>query len=279
MNKKIITALIAAGLLSTSLISCTTEKNPSGNDVTANPGTDSESSSTLAASEAHYNLVTRDNPYTVYNQDKTTTYISNNIKSASFVAYDRSNSPAAKKMNERLDEAYSRNETSSTEMTDILDNLFADTEADIDAFIFPWTLETDYELVRNDGKAISVIEHIDHYTGGANHALSTFTYNFDPATGEQISQVFYDESLGKEEYDKADDVLYKKLMAKYPDSEISYTYISSSFVDTASDSWYFTEDGIKVIFNVYDIAPAAAGTFELDIPKEELPDFAQKYFN
>ena len=158
----------------------------------------------------------------------------------------------------------------------MLDSVFSDPEADFEKLAFPWVLETSYELIKNDGKAISLAENVHYFAGGTQPSDTTFVYNFDPETGKQISQVYYDG--GDEERDAADDKLYNMLKDKYGEDVITYDYIPSSFTETLTDCWYFTDNGIKINVNAGIIAPYAAGNFELELSKEELAPSAQKYF-
>ena len=50
-------------------------------------------------------------------------------------------------------------------------------------------------------------------------------------------------------------------------------------IDEALDSWYFTETGVKLIYNPGSIAPIESGSFELELAKQELPESAHEYFN
>lgn len=275
MNKKIITLLLAATLTLT-FAGCTPKENSETPNNQGNQTQEStqngETASGLDADAEHYRLMIREPemPYTLGD------YIQTKISRPSFVALDRANAPCKEKMNKILEQAYNRHTSAQDDLITMLDGLLADPEVDIETVSFPWVLETSYELAKNDGKAISLLENVYYFAGGAHPSQSTFTYNFDPATGDQIDQVFYDG--GDAERDAADEKLYKMLTEKYSEEEISYDYISSSFVDTLADCWYFTDDGIKVVVSAGDIAPYAAGTFELEIAKEDLAASAQKYF-
>jgi hypothetical protein len=101
-----------------------------------------------------------------------------------------------------------------------------------------------------------------------------------PLTGEKIPQLFYIPG-DSNAFNAADNTLYEKLTAKYGSDVISYNNVSASFIDVAADCWYFTEDGkgIAVYFSAGRVAPEEAGVIEVEYSKEELPDFAQKFFN
>lgn len=283
MNKKLITLILAAGIICTA--AACTDKTPSGDDISNDTNINAENNDNENTNEAldptssHYNLISREEPYSLTSTNKEKTYIQSTLSKASFVALQRKNSPNAKNMNQVLEQAFVRHETTQNEMSAMLDDLFADETANTDAIHFPWILETSYELVRNDGRAISLLENVYYFAGGTHPSITTFSYNFDPATGKQITQVFYDIEGGNEALSEADNLLYTKLVEKYGEDTISYDYIQSSFAETLSDCWYFTENGIKIAISAGEIAPNAAGTFELELSKDELCDSAQKYFN
>jgi len=280
--KKIILTLLILITVAVALAACTPVINDTpGTSSGANITDEKDPDEVFADTDKEfYSLVTREMPYTVKSQDENTIYIANKITVPSFVANDRINSPIAKKMNTVLNKAYERNDLVSDGMLDALNKAeqsLLESGGDISSMQLPWTLETSYSIVRNDGKALSVIENVYYYAGGIHPQSNIYTYNFDPKTGEQIKQVFFPEGDSKAR-DAIDKVVYNKLVEKYGSDEISYDYVTSSIVEQAVDSWYFTENGITVYFNAYDIAPFAAGTFEIELSKDELGEQAQRYF-
>ena len=115
-------------------------------------------------------------------------------------------------------------------------------------------------------------------TAGTSVGTIRFSYNFDPITGDQVRNIFYVPG-DKESFDTADDVIYKKLLAKYGEDVVDYDNVTASFIDECLDCWRFTESGVVVTFNKGSIAAPEAGVLEVEYSKEELPEFAQKYFN
>lgn len=275
MNRKIIISILASAILLASLSACSpsADKNP---ERTGN----TESQITVEPEKSHYHFIEREDstPDAVYNDERTVTYIKNTCEKVSFVALERIDSDAARQMNTVLTKAYnSHRATSGTLMTDLEEYLKNDS---VDMSVFPWETKVDYSCTRNDGKAISVIETTDFYSASKLSGTTVRTYNFDPTTGKQITNVFYE--VGNDEaFNEIDDYIYKKLIEKYgEDKGITYTMPTlTSMVDEATNSWYFTATGVKLIFNPGSIAPAECGNFELDIPKADLPEFAQVYFN
>ncbi|MBQ7399730.1 MAG: hypothetical protein IJW06_04650 [Clostridia bacterium] len=277
VKKRIITAIIVAGLISAAFTftSCTlnsAKNNNEGQQITE------DTSITARPEEAHFSFLEhkQKTPDVIQSVDKETIYISTSVEEASFVAKDRTNRPSAKKINEVLTKARERSNDVNDRLVDELDAYLSLENADIS--VFPWESRVDYDCLRNDGKAISVLETVESYTAGTLTATSNFSYNFDPLTGDHINQVFYIAG-DKASFDEADDVMYKKLVSKYGEETISYNNVASSFVEIAEQCWYFTEGGVKVMFNVGTVADPEVGTLELEYTKEELPELAQKYFN
>lgn len=207
--------------------------------------------------------------------DGQTIYKSLEIEDLTIVQLAQADKAAAKNMRKVMSSAYDRHISAYESSLESLNSLL--TAETIDMSVFPYETKVDYSCVRNDGKAISILEEITSYSAGNPISTTTFSYNFDPATGEQINQVFY-ESANKQSFDKADNQLYEKLLAQYGDI-INYSYIPSSFIEAAEDCWYFTKDGVKIVFNPGDAAPEEAGVLDAEFSKEELPELAQKYFN
>ena len=275
--KKIIYSAIALTLICAAFTACSKPTVPperTGNIV-----------STISSQpdKEHYHFVERDdaNPHVVFEKGENgeeVRYISNTCEKVSFVAHERSNSEAAKAMSNVFDRAYDNHRSSSSAMMDDLDYYLSSDSVDMS--VFPWETKVDYSCTRNDGKAISIIETTDFYAAGKLEGTTVRTFNFNPLDGSQITNIFY-KNGDKESFDAVDDFIFKKLIEKYGEnSGITYSMPNlTSMVDEAIPGWYFTETGVKIIFNPGSIAPIENGTFELDLTKEELPEDALKYFN
>ncbi len=275
VKKSSIIAVIAAALICSALGGCNDSNSTNKVNIDRTP---LMSTVTAQPEKAHFTFLEHspEIPNTLSSEDKQTIYISSSAEKASFVAESRADREAAKKINATLTQAHERS-------MNIYDSLIDELEAHLstenpDMSIFPWETRVDFTCKRNDGRAISVIEEIESYSGKELSGTTTFSYNFEPATGNRIKQVFYDES-SKQDFDAADDTMYKKLIAKYGEETINYDNVSSSFVEVAHQCWYFTKDGVEIVFSPGSIAPVEAGTLELEYSKEELPELAQKYFN
>jgi len=200
---------------------------------------------------------------------------SKTVQKIKVTAIDKDYSDGAKKISTAMRAAHDRHNKEATELKNSLLEFAGENDVTT-----PWCLEVKYTLGRSDSKAVSILENVYYNAGGPHPTIADFGYNFDPATGDQITLSSF---TNDDEEIKAslNDVINKKLHENYSEDLLSPDYLmSGTYVDVADDSWYFKEDGtgITIVFNQYDIAPYAAGTFEVDVDKNELPEAAAKYF-
>lgn len=184
----------------------------------------------------------------------------------------RVDKPAAQKMESVFMQAADRH----------IDTYEAELEAiiEMDESLFPMETKVDYTVLRNDGRAISIKEEILRTNAGNPAGTTEFIYNFNPVTGASIATDIFYKAGDKASLDDADSKMFGKLTAKYGEENIKYENLrTASYVDAAQDSWYFTEGGIAVYFAAGEIADASLGRLEIEYAKDELPEFAQKYFN
>ena len=272
MNKNTILAILATGLICAGFLTgC--NNTPAPLDRTA-----TESTIENEPEKAHFTFVehSQSSPNVVTSEDKEIVYILSSAEKVSFVAENRADRESSRKINDTLATAYDR-------ARNIYNDLYADVYAlangeNADLSSLPWETKVDYSCTRNDGRAISVTEVIETYTAGSLIGTMRYAYNFDPITGDLIKNIFYIPG-DKATFDAADNTLYEKLLAKYGAEVIDYENVTASFIDEIMDCWRFTENGVVITANAGTIASEEAGVLEVEYSKEELPEFAQKYFN
>jgi hypothetical protein len=130
-----------------------------------------------------------------------------------------------------------------------------------------YTAETAYEVRYNRKNLLSITVMYYQYTGGAHGLEVQKAYNFNLETGKQLelSDLFprdfnYREIIGEE-------VL--NYMKTHPGD--FFPFDESSIKETAADKPFYIEDGNLVIYyDLYEIAPYAAGIPEFRIPFSKL---------
>ncbi len=131
-------------------------------------------------------------------------------------------------------------------------------------------LDRNFEPVRMDENAISVVMTYSEYLGGAHPTDMLSTYNFDPDTGALLSL----RDVCKAGDHSLEDYINSRLPAIAARDEQAPAFFDG-WEETLSKLvldkiWYFGETGITVICNQYLIAPYASGIQYVTVPYAEL---------
>jgi hypothetical protein len=118
-----------------------------------------------------------------------------------------------------------------------------------------------YKVPRNEGRILSLTQHIFMFTGGAHGMYWKFGYNLDVHTGEtlKLPEVFLPGANWAERIDQR----VRENKALFP----------NHFKGVGPQShFYFDENGLNVFFQLYEIAPYVAGIIQVEFSYEELRD-------
>ncbi len=265
MIKKLLSGLLAA-VICVALVSCkNTENKPNDDDKgqIAN-------NSVEITKEPLYKITTRDLEDSVAVKDTQEVVFTKKVQTVRVTALDRTYSEVAKKIASVLSSAEKRANEQAAEIKNMSMELLAQGQTGLS---FPFCFETAYHEGRNDGAVVCVIEKAYYNSGGPHPYHADFGYNFDARTGEHLNF----EAVLPKDFD-IETLLFDKLNEKYPGMIDPQNFVMPELSKIADDSWVFTDDGMDVWFNVYDIAPYVGGTFEIEISKDELPEETLKYF-
>lgn len=134
-----------------------------------------------------------------------------------------------------------------------------------------------YTVTRNDGSILSFSYNTSGYEGGAHGYYLEYGLNFDLATGRLLTiadvaadkaafqEICVQEMLRQCEDLRAEGILFDEDMIIPGLKEVLEGKMEG-------EEWYFTEDGIRFISNIYEIAPYAAGKITFDIPYEMIDE-------
>ena len=167
-----------------------------------------------------------------------------------------------------------------TEFMQRLGELFSDAneytaamaDAGIDDALFAMDLNVRDAYVNGDILSIVLEEYC--YTGGAHGSSLRCAFNYDLNDGHLLAweEISADSSaLAKtlKEY-----IIAQASSNSYDDYyffDYYEEYLDSAFGD---GTWYFSNEGLTIIYNQYTIAPYAAGIIEFTIPLEEIEQLA-----
>lgn len=134
-----------------------------------------------------------------------------------------------------------------------------------------YTLDT---VTRLDSIAFSMTTYFSSYTGGAHPNNVQEAFNFSLEDGDRLS---LEEILQPKGTHALEFMILDRLQEKadgfglFPEYE---RVVTERFQEDAlyaqTDFWYFSNTGLVVFFNPYDISPYAAGVVKIEFPYENL---------
>lgn len=167
---------------------------------------------------------------------------------------------SVEKINAALDEAYDSLQSELDETAEYAKQL-SDEGANL-----PFEYSFDTQVMRGDANVLSIAVDAYAYTGGVHGMSGRTVLNFDPRTGERL----YFPDLGKDRDALSDFVLdYITQLAKgYSGYEAVTLSLLPDLIE--NEQWYFTETGLMVYADAYQVASYAAGRMGFLVPYEEL---------
>ncbi len=141
-----------------------------------------------------------------------------------------------------------------------------------------YTAEFSYRLKRCDDRIISIVFSQSDYTGGAHGNYWSYGMTFDTVTGTRLylaglcdsSDVFL-KKLSEELAGQAALPAYERYIDKNMAVDLEEAFLKNS------SCWYLDRSGLSFISNPYVLGPYAAGTFEFNIPYQELGGLKEGY--
>ncbi|MDQ6595050.1 DUF4163 domain-containing protein [Bacillus salipaludis] len=120
---------------------------------------------------------------------------------------------------------------------------------------------TFYSVKYNDGKHLSIILYDSLYLGGAHGSETATSYNFIISSGKQVKLM--DKLTSKAKISRVQQYAYNYMM-KHPEI-FTVTKLSDVVIDKYTQ-FYYTDGGIKLVFQEYEVGPYAAGFPTVKIP-------------
>ncbi len=276
MNKRTIIKLIAA----MTLAACVAISTGCSNEPQKEPERTGNTPSEITAKpdEQHFVFIEsmpKTPTRTTKSEDGSVIYKSLTVEKFSITQKARVDKAQAEKMQAVITNAINRHDSVYLSEQDVILEQMHD--GSLNRANIPYETKVFYDELRNDGRAISILETIESYSAGALTTTTKFCYNFDPVTGSHITTDIFYKAGDKTSLDAAEDVMLDKITDIYGDV-VDYSLITTSLVDTAQTTWYFTKDGIVVFFRAGEIADESVGEITINYTKSELPEFSQKHF-
>ena len=119
-----------------------------------------------------------------------------------------------------------------------------------------------YGVKFNENNLLSIVMNDDIYTGGAHGTTIVTSYNFNILTGQQL----FVEDIAKSQtnLNKIKDYAINELSKR----DYVFNEELKNIEVNNNRPFYFTKNGIVLMFQEYEVAPYAAGRPEVKIPIE-----------
>ena len=144
----------------------------------------------------------------------------------------------------------------------------------------PWTVEIQFDVLRNDGVTLSVLRQVYENLGGAHPMISYQAETFDVASQGRLllGDLF---SVAEDAYSaRLQDMILAQMDQKETETGVLYYESAREQLMTLLDPMDFalTEDCLLIFYNEYALAPHAAGPQHSYLPLSDLSDIVKPQY-
>lgn len=122
---------------------------------------------------------------------------------------------------------------------------------------------TSYEVKHNENGKLSILLFDSTYSGGAHGLTTVTTYNFNLKTGLRYK---IKDILSTDRKLELATEYAKQYMKQHSDTFFADEDKLTDFTINQDTQFYFTNNGIELIFQQYEVAPYAAGHPTINVP-------------
>lgn len=130
------------------------------------------------------------------------------------------------------------------------------------------------ESRRHDDRILSVIIQRSVFSGGAHPSLIQYTRNLDL---EQLKILRLEDVIREGREDRLETMILRAVEDKFLDIGQQTLFENHAAIISAglewgnmTDCWFFTDKGLTVFYNQYELAPYAAGIISVELSYEDL---------
>ena len=136
----------------------------------------------------------------------------------------------------------------------------------------PWEARINGEVIYENDKLITIGLNSYIFTGGAHGYGSTHFLNFSKRNGEEIRQneIFINRQAF-EDFAEMKFRIQESIPEQAPINSTGFMFDADDFY--LPENIGFTEQGIKLLYNPYEVASYADGVIELTLPYKEVEEF------
>lgn len=132
----------------------------------------------------------------------------------------------------------------------------------------PYRLSVEYEVTVCSATAVSIVFTETKHTGEAHDSIAQRTYNFSVASNAafKLPGIFSSGLSGSQK------TIYEAILTEIRSNPTAYyaDYENLVYFFELEDRWYFSEKGLVIYFNPFELASYSAGILQFTIPYSEL---------
>ncbi|MBT8267490.1 MAG: DUF3298 and DUF4163 domain-containing protein [Bacteroidia bacterium] len=189
---------------------------------------------------------------------------------------------ASKSINSTLDNHianilnFSEDQSASLTMDEaiaIFQKAYSDFKIEMDENSIPWEATFDGDLIYQSSEIICIAVNAYTNTGGAHGNMNITLFNFNAQSGKplELKDLVNDE----DEFTKIVESHFKKEIQGEDEASMKDYFFGEGFHLPANIG--FNDDGVLILYNVYEIASYANGITEFTIPFEDLISVLNSY--
>lgn len=128
-----------------------------------------------------------------------------------------------------------------------------------------YDMVADYDVTLNNSDYLSLLQSVYTYSGGAHGLTVRYSMTMDRATGKtvQLNDLFADKN-------------YLSVLNSLIDDQNTDIHFFQKVRLSGNEEFYLTDKGLTVYFQVYEVAPYAAGFIEYFFPYDTIAPFMYK---
>lgn len=137
-------------------------------------------------------------------------------------------------------------------------------ETQAEKYGFQGDYQTDYQVKYNTSPCLSIVTSNYIFSGGAHGNTTVQSFNYDIEVGKRV---YLTDILTTDEQKKAVQDYVWEYAIERPD--IFYPDLKKEDIKLTKDTaFYFTDEGITLVFQQYEIAPYVSGNQEIHTPTD-----------
>lgn len=168
--------------------------------------------------------------------------------------------PTVKTENKKVEEIFT---TINSDINAFVARITNDAKKDL--FHPKYVVKSSFEVPYNKNDLLSLVVNNYEYLGGAHGMTTLIPYNYDLKTGGKL--ILKDLFVDGYDYKKVCDEFIRGEIAKNKDLYFDQGGYFKGVTDT--QDFYISQNGITVFFQLYDIAPYAAGLRYFEVPLDK----------